>query len=595
MEYGEFMEPITISRKSALERERILRAEAETLTEVARELAAELDLQKLVQKIVDAGLRLSGAEFGAFFYNVSREQGNSYHLSATAGAEREAFDRLRLNSSGLFGVSFDNNDILRVDDIRKDPRFAQVATANTPDLPLRSYLAAPVVSRSGQILGGLFFGHSEIGVFTGHAERHAQGLAAHAAIAIDNAQLYGRVKQELAERERAEAALRESEEHLKRSEEALRVADQRKDEFLATLAHELRNPLAPLRNGLEVMKLAHDQPQLLEQTREIMEREVQHMVRLIDDLLDVSRITRGHFELRKARHNLCALLENAIATSRPLIEDAGHRLEVEIPSRPIFVEGDDTRLSQVFTNLLNNAAKYTPEGGLIRVTLAAAHDGEARISVKDNGVGIPASMLPHVFDMFTQVDRSLERTQGGLGIGLGLARQLVKMHGGRIEGHSQGQGAGSEFIVSLPLLMALSPGTPSSSVRELPVAKTRHRILVVDDHVGSASIMRVLCTALGNDVRTAHNGLQALEVAEAFRPNVIFMDIGMPNLNGYDACRHIREKSWAQGVVMVALTGWGQDADKQRSREAGFNYHFVKPVNPDTIRQMLAELSSQVA
>ena len=589
------MEPITISRKSALERERILRAEAETLIEVARELAAELDLQKLVQKIVDAGLRLSGAEFGAFFYNVSREQGNSYHLSATAGAAREAFDRLRLNSSGLFGASFDNNDLLRVDDVRKDSRFTVAVPA--PDapklLPLRSYLAAPVMSRSGQILGGLFFGHSEIGVFTGHAERHAQGLAAHAAIAIDNAQLYGRLKQELAERERAEGALRESEEHLKRSEEALRVADQRKDEFLATLAHELRNPLAPLRNGLEVMKLAHDQPQLIEQTREIMEREVQHMVRLIDDLLDVSRITQGRFELRKAHLNLCAVLENAIETSRPLIEGAGHRLETSIPARPVFVDGDDTRLAQVFTNLLNNAAKYTPDGGLIRVTLSTS-EGEVRVSIQDNGVGIPASMLPHVFDMFTQVDRSLER-QGGLGIGLGLARQLVKMHGGRIEGQSQGRGTGSEFIVSLPLLMTLAPRAQFAVEREPNLAQTRHRILVVDDHVGSASIMCVLCTALGHDVRTAHNGLQAMEVAESFRPNVIFMDIGMPTLNGYDACRHIREKPWASNIVIIALTGWGQETDKRRSREAGFNDHLVKPVSPDAIRTMLAELGSRVA
>lgn len=590
------MEPVTISRKSALERERILRAEAETLIEVARELAAELDLQKLVQKIVAAGLRLSGAEFGAFFYNVSREQGNSYHLSATAGAPREAFDRLRLNSAGLFGASFDNNDILRVDDIRKDARFTLNAVPPGAQelLPLRSYLAAPVVSRSGQVLGGLFFGHAEIGVFTGHAERHAQGLAAHAAIAIDNAQLYGRLKQELGERERAESALRESEEQLKRSEETLREADQRKDEFLATLAHELRNPLAPLRNGLEVMKLAHDQPQLIEQTREIMEREVQHMVRLIDDLLDVSRITQGRFELRKARLNLCAVLENAIETSQPLIESSGHKIEVDIPARPVFVDGDDTRLTQVFTNLLNNAAKYTPEGGIIRVALTVT-DGEARVSVKDNGVGIPAGMLPHVFDMFTQVDRSLERTQGGLGIGLGIARRLVKMHGGHIEGHSAGRGAGSEFIVSLPMLMSLASGAKTPPVRALPAAKMHHRILVVDDHVGSASIMRVLCTALGNDVRTAHNGLQAMEVAEAFRPNVIFMDIGMPNLNGYDACSHIRKQPWAKSIVMIALTGWGQEADKLRSRDAGFNYHLVKPVNPDAIRLMLAELSSHVA
>ena len=591
-------EPITISRKSALEREKILRAEAEALSAVGQGLSAELDLQKLVQKVTDSGLQLTGAAYAAFFYNVTSDNGESYLLYALSGAPREKFEKFGIpRNTPLFDVTFRGEGTLRLDDVQADPRYGRNAPhAGMPKghLPVRSYMAVPVISGPGPVLGGLFFGHPEPAVFTGRAQRYAEGLAAHAAIAIENANLYGRLKQELAARDHVQAELARTKDELAAHVDALRQADRRKDEFIATLAHELRNPLAPLRNGLEVMKLAHDQPQLIEQTREIMEREIQHMVRLIDDLLDVSRITAGRFELRKTRLNLCAVLKDAIETSRPVIEEAGHALETDVPGEPIYIEGDDTRVVQIFTNLLNNAAKYTLPGGVIRVTLGV-DAGQARVSVRDNGVGIPAEMLPHVFDMFAQVDRSLERTQGGLGIGLSIARRLARMHGGEIEGRSAGRGRGSEFTVTLPVLMSATSAVKPRAAATTAPAPQGHRILVVDDHIGSASIMRIMCTALGNEVRTAHNGLQAMEVAEAFRPDVIFMDIGMPNLNGYDACTQLRKQGWARGIVMVALTGWGQDADKRRAREAGFDYHLVKPVNPDTIRKLLTTLAEQAA
>ena len=374
---------------------------------------------------------------------------------------------------------------------------------------------------------------------------------------------------------------------LKQVEDELREADHRKDEFIATLAHELRNPLAPIRSALSIMQLATEDKQALQQARAVMERQVRQMVRLIDDLLDVSRVSRGTIELRKERADLLTILGNAVETSRPIIDQHHHDLDIDVPSHPIPLEGDLTRLAQVFSNLLNNAAKYTARNGRISLRVSTS-DGLVRISVKDNGVGIPPKMLSQVFDMFAQVDKSLEKTQGGLGIGLSIARRLVEMHGGTIEARSDGVGLGSEFIVMLPLAPACESETAEAIGGDgSPQPASPRRILVADDNQDSAVAMATKLQIAGNEVRVAEDGVKAIEVSTLFRPDVILLDIGMPRMNGYEACRRMRKFGWGRDALIIALTGWGQEEDRRMSREAGFDHHLVKPVDLTTLKSIL--------
>ncbi len=365
-------------------------------------------------------------------------------------------------------------------------------------------------------------------------------------------------------------------------------ADRRKDVFLATLAHELRNPLAPMRNGLQIMKLTKDNGDTAEQVRAMMDRQLSHLVRLVDDLLDVSRITQGKVELRVERIDLKTVLATALEASRPAIEEAGHGLTVVVPDGPIFVDGDAARLAQVVSNLFSNSAKYTRRGGHIRITVWR-EDGMAVVAVKDNGIGIPPAMLDRVFEMFTQLDRALEKATGGLGIGLSLAKGLLDMHGGTIEARSEGEGMGSEFVVRLPVVTSDVAGPERERRQSIGVAPPApRRILVVDDNVDSADSLGRLLEMLGNEVRTANDGQSAIEVAAQFRPDVVLMDIGMPKLNGYEAARRIREHPWGRGMVLVALTGWGQDDDRKKSSGAGFDHHWVKPVDMDVLTKLIS-------
>jgi signal transduction histidine kinase/ActR/RegA family two-component response regulator len=378
----------------------------------------------------------------------------------------------------------------------------------------------------------------------------------------------------------------------KRAEAALQETDRRKDEFLAILAHELRNPLAPLRNALSILRLRGADAQILEQTRNIMERQLQQMVRLIDDLMDISRVTRGKIELRKERLDLAAVIRDALETSRPLIEESGHEIQVSCPPEPLFLNADPTRLAQVFANLLNNAAKYTPRGGRIWLT-AERQEDSVFVKVRDTGVGIPAHMLLRIFETFTQVDRSLERPQGGLGIGLALVRSLVELHGGSVVARSDGPGQGSELIVRLPV--EPPPGkakAPGEDGKQGIMAK--HRILVVDDNKDSADSLAMLLTLQGSEVRTAYDGLEAIEAAASFKPDVILSDIGMPGLDGYQAAQRIRERLHGSKVVLVAMTGWGQEEDKRRSMAAGFDFHLVKPVDPADLERLLSSIDIPV-
>ena len=380
----------------------------------------------------------------------------------------------------------------------------------------------------------------------------------------------------------------------KRAEEELREAGRRKDEFLALLAHELRNPLAPLRNGLQVMRLAGDDANAVAQARAMMERQLGHMVRLIDDLLDVSRISRHKMELRRARVALADVVDNAVETARPIIEEAGHKLCVSLPSEPVFLDADLTRLAQVLSNLLTNSAKYTKTGGHIWLTAERRGD-EVVASVRDTGIGIPAEALHHIFDMFSQVDRSIERSTGGLGIGLALVKGLVEMHGGTVTAESDGLGKGSTFTVRLPVLGAgEGPMAATSPEDDRPSSVSKRRILVVDDNQDSARTMGGLLKLLGHEVHTAFDGMEAVEAAKQFGPEVILMDVGMPRLNGYEAARRIREQPWGRDVIIIALTGWGQEGDRVQSREAGCDDHLVKPVNFPDLEKLLAELEESM-
>ncbi len=370
-----------------------------------------------------------------------------------------------------------------------------------------------------------------------------------------------------------------------RAEEALLVADRRKDEFLATLAHELRNPLAPIRTGLDILRIRSGDAQATQRATDIMERQLRQMVRLVDDLLDVSRINTGKFAIKMGRVELKAVVNDALEVVRSYIELHGHELVIELPDRPVFLHGDATRLAQILSNLLNNAAKYTNRGG--RVSLAArVEERSLVINVADNGIGIAPEMLHNVFDMFVQVDSTLERTNAGLGVGLSLARRLVELHGGSIDAHSAGLNRGSEFVVRLPIVV--EPELPAKSLPAAFMSSETYRILLADDNVDFVNSIGALLSAMGHSVVITHNGPDALTAAARFCPDYAFLDIGLPQMSGYDLARGIRRLSCGSLTMLIAVTGWGQEKDRQLAFEAGFDHHMVKPVRFEQIEEILS-------
>lgn len=376
----------------------------------------------------------------------------------------------------------------------------------------------------------------------------------------------------------------------KQMEQALKESDRRKDEFLATLAHELRNPLAPIANALEILKQATDDPPLQQQAREAIERQLSHLVRLVDDLLDVSRITRDKLELRKSRVDLVATVHHALETCGPLATGAELRIETRLPDGPVWLEADPVRLAQIFNNLLNNACKYTGKGGTIWLTAEERGD-EVTVSIRDSGIGMPADKLESVFVMFEQVPGASPQATGGLGIGLTLVKRLVELHGGTICAYSEGEGQGSEFVVRLPVLATAQDEVeagPSGATSPLPA----RRILVVDDNRDSADSLAMLLGLHGHETRAVHDGVTAVETAESFRPHMLFLDVGLPVMDGIEACRRIREQRWGKEMVIVALTGWGQEDDRRKSKEAGFDEHLVKPVDNATLLKVLTRFLS---
>ena len=428
-------------------------------------------------------------------------------------------------------------------------------------------------------------GHGEVEIRFRHFKTGQARWMAYKVLTLTDAAnqpiAFATVSQDVTERKRLEDDLR-------RLAANLSEANRRKNEFIATLAHELRNPLAPLSNMVEVLKRADGDRETIETARNTIERQLGQMVRLVDDLLDVNRITHDRLELRKVDVEMSTVIQQAIEVARPLLDAAEHQLRVKLPDDPIYLDADPARLAQVFGNLLNNSCRYTKPGGTISIEAERA-DGEVVVTVKDTGAGIPPDKLVSIFDMFTQVDRTTERSQGGLGIGLTLVRRLVEMHGGTVQAKSAGEGEGSEFLVRLPVL-----SSPTRQVPEIAAERPtpERRILIVDDNRDSAASLAMLLEITGNKTFMAHDGIEAIEAVEKHRPEVILLDIGLPKLNGHDVCRRVREHSWGKDIVVIALTGWGQEEDRRKSEEAGFNGHLVKPVNYDELLDLLSSLTN---
>jgi signal transduction histidine kinase len=377
----------------------------------------------------------------------------------------------------------------------------------------------------------------------------------------------------------------------KRAEEALQEADRRKDEFLALLAHELRNPLAPIRTGLELIRLSGDTPQSVRRVRPIMERQVSQMVRLIDDLLDVSRIASGKIVLQRAPTPVSELVHSAIEAHRTAIDAAKIDLTVELPAQPCVIDVDATRFVQVLSNVLHNAAKFTPAQGTVRIAVERRGAGdrpEVAVTISDTGVGISPDLLPRVFELFVQAEAATERTHGGLGIGLALARRLVVMHGGTIAAHSDGRGKGTAIVITMPVCEAVATGPPAAPIDVSPVTS---RVVIIDDNQDAARMMSMLVEQLGGSARMAHDALSGLAAVQQFEPDIVFLDIGMPGIDGYETCRRSRRQPSERHIVIVAVTGWGQSQDKQRALDAGFDAHLTKPVDPAEVASVLARVS----
>ena len=733
-------------------------SQLEALHRIGKALHSELDLEKIVQRVTDEATAICGAEFGAFFYNVIDPVGESYTLYTLAGVPRERFSKFPMpRNTDVFGPTFRGEGVVRLDDVTKDARYGKNAPHHgMPEghLPVCSYLAVPVVALSGEVLGGLFFGHSKPGVFRQRDEDSVVAIAAHAAIAIENARLYDeqRNARKVAEKARAAAEhSRDRSERLQRltgelsraigAEDAARVvihemrdlagvdaggvmlfdetgtkierffiegdpegaqrakatltidsrapicdaartgelvwvvgadeiqrryphlveqrmmvdaktwgglpitfegrtlgaigfrgsherdltdeerglllalgrqcgqamerarlhdatlaaradaerANRAKDDFLAMLGHELRNPLSPILSAIQLMRIRGESGSVREQ--DIIERQVKHLIHLVDDLLDISRITRGKVELDRRPQKVSTLVAKAVEIATPLMQEREHELSVSLPPDDVWLDIDEVRMAQVLTNLLSNAAKYTDRGGRIELRVERAAAGIV-VRVRDNGAGIAPELLPRVFDLFVQGYQTSERSQGGLGVGLALVRTLVEMHGGTVHAASAGLGRGSELTVSLPVLetkrtrLATSDGL--RSLRDRLTVSPR-RILVVDDNVDAASLLCDLLRSVGHDVQMAHDGPAALELQPVFEPEIAILDIGLPGMDGYDLATTLRERAGAT-IALIAVTGYGQEQDRLRAERAGFGSHFVKPV---ALARLLAEIELQ--
>jgi PAS domain S-box-containing protein len=538
----------------------------ETLARVGASLAAELDSDRLVQAVTDAATSLTSAEFGALFYNVPNETGESYQLYTVSGASREAFEGFpQPRATALLAPTLRGEGVVRIDDIREDPRYASSApdrgTASGP-LPVRSYLAVPVISRTGEVLGGLFFGHSRPGVFVAHHEQLAAGIASWAGLALDNARLY----------------------------RTAQVANRTKDEFLATLSHELRTPLNAVLGWAHMLRTGTLSAEVQRRAVDAIERNARAQAQLVDDLLDVSRIVSGRFSLTLEDVDLGAVVQSAIDTVRPTVAAKGLELDfVELPTRRAIVGGDDDRLRQVFWNLLSNAVKFTTRGGRIRVTFGI-EEQTAVVTVEDSGQGIPADFLHHVFERFRQADSSASRRHGGLGLGLAIVRHLVEAHGGTVSAASPGEGLGATFTVRLPLRRMADRADAAAPRLTRSTTLSGLTILVVDDEPDAREFLRLLLDAHGARVVVAASAGEALDHLVRHPVDAMLADLGMPDRDGYSLMEAARELKQPEGTLppAVAVTAYASERERDRAIAAGYGWHVTKPIDADQLISIVA-------
>ncbi|MGV3569720.1 MAG: ATP-binding protein [Ramlibacter sp.] len=573
-----------ISSASALREEARL---LEILNRTGAALAGELDLQVLLQRVTDAATELTGARFGAFFYNGVDARGDALLLYTLSGAAREEFESLgHPRPTALFGPTFRGEPPIRIDDVMVDARYGQFGPHHgmpAGHLPVRSYLAVPVVSRGGEVLGGLFFGHPDVGVFTDKSERLAVGIASQAAIAVDNARLYAQSQRAAADRK----ALLESE-RVARTEAELASAS--KDQFLATLSHELRTPLSAILGWVHILrrKLGDGPPDLLKGV-EVIERSTRAQTQLIDDLLDMSRITSGKLLLTKQPVPPVGFVQAALDMIGPVADAAGVRLVSHLEGVGA-IEGDAARLQQVIWNLLANAVKFTGKGGEVRLSMVTA-EAHVQIKVEDTGIGIAPEFLPHVFTRFRQADGSTTRKFGGLGLGLSIVKHIVDLHGGTVWAESAGLGRGSSFHVQLPLIgHAASQAVQNAADRDLNLQGIR--VLLVDDDRDGRDTLRRVLEDYGALVSTAEDARTALHELARSGIDVLVSDIGMPEMDGYELMRRVRQLPPQENgnVPSIALTAFARGDDRIRALDAGFHRHLSKPFEPHIAARAIVEL-----
>ena len=570
--------------------ERMLHEQAEalrTLNKVGELISAELDLHKTVQAVTDAATELTRAEYGSFFYNVLNEEGASYMLFTLAGAPRELFEHFPMpRATDLFGPTFRGEGVVRIADVNVDPRHGR----NSPyygmpegHLQVTSYLAVPVVSHSGEVLGGLFFGHSEPDVFTERDEIVVAGLAAQASVAMDNARLYEAAKRAHAE---AERAAEEKERLYRQAEESSRL----KEEFLATISHELRTPLSAILGWARMLRMGQLSDEHAAKALDTIERNARAQAQLVDDLLDVSRIVTGKLRMDVQPADPNAFIDAAVEAVRPAADAKGVRVQKIIDTAAIPIPGDPVRLQQVVWNLLSNAIKFTPRGGRVQIRSERVNS-HLEIIVSDTGQGIAPDFLPHVFDRFRQADQKTSRQHGGMGLGLAIVRHLVEMHGGSVLASSEGEGKGATFTVMLPISPVYQVDASGSRVH--PAARDLLsrvddctdrldglRILVVDDESDTRELLRQGLEYCGAKVRVAASAAEALQALTGSYPDILISDIGMPQVDGYELIRQIRQRPKEHGgkVPAIALTAYTRTEDRLQAMRAGYDMHVPKPV-----------------
>jgi signal transduction histidine kinase/PAS domain-containing protein len=543
----------------------------ETLHRLGSSFGSELDRDRLIQLITEEVSKLVGAESGVFCHQEGGE-GAAFTFHAGGPLDVERFQQLGPpRTTPLLAETLLEQRVVRVDDLLAQPERDSQRAPPSGQSPLRSYLAVPVAAHSGGVFGNLLFGHSEAGRFSADHERLATSIARQAAVALENARLYSTV--------------RDQKEQLESAVERVRAADRRKDEFLAMLGHELRNPLAPIATALALMDLKGQGG--MESERAVIRRQVEHLTRLVDDLLDVSRITRGKIALARRVVEVGGVLEKAMETVEPLLRRRGQRLELRAPGAGLPVDADPARLAQVFQNLLTNAAKYSDPGATISVR-ATSEAERVVVAVVDRGSGIPRALIPRVFDLFVQGERTIDRADGGLGIGLTIAKSLTELHGGTIEVESEGPGTGSTFTVRLPRASTQAAAPSADSTPALQRAASGKRVLVVDDNVDAAESLRELLEGLGHETAVAHDGMRALALASEFRPAIALLDIGLPVMDGYELARKLRASAGGDQLRLIAVTGYGEARDRTRALEAGFDHHLVKPLDLKVLLGLLA-------